>query len=81
MSKHKKARHGTNVSELHCKPSITVLDSNMLSTISAVILFAALGAVFGLAVDGMAADLSAGPLASVINQADRLAVASGRLGE
>lgn len=77
MSKHKKARHGTNVSGLHCKPSITVPDSNMLSTIAAVILFAALGAGFGLAVDGMAADLAAGPLASVINQADRLAVASG----
>ena len=81
MSKHKKTRRGANATGLHTKQPITVPDSNMLSTIAAVILFAALGAVFGLAVDGMAADLSAGPLASVINQADRLAVASGRVGE
>ncbi len=81
MDSQKKARHGTNVSGLHCKSSITVPDSNMLSTIAAVIVFAALGAGFGLAIDGMAADLAAGPLEPVIIQADRLAVASGRAGE
>lgn len=81
MSKHKKPRRGTNATGLHTKQPITVPNSNMLSTIAAVILFAALGAGFGLAVDGMAADLAAGPLPSVINQDDRLAVVGGRVGE
>lgn len=77
MSKHKKPRRGTNATGLHTKQPITVPNSNMLSTIAAVILFAALGAGFGIAVDGMAADLSAGPLELLIIEADRLAVASG----
>lgn len=42
--------------------SISVRNSNMLATIAAVALFAALGAAMGQAVDGMAADLAAGPV-------------------
>jgi hypothetical protein len=34
----------------------------MLATVAAVVLFAALGAAMGQAVDGMAADLTAGPV-------------------
>lgn len=39
------------------------------------------GTMFWSAVFGMAANLATGPLAPVIIQADRLALASGRLGE
>ena len=65
MSNHKKPRSGTNAPGLHCKPSITVRNSNTLMNCLAVFLFAALGAAFGHAVDGMARDLTAGPPAAV----------------
>jgi hypothetical protein len=42
--------------------SISVRNSNTLATTAAVALFAALGAAMGQAVDGMAADLTAGPV-------------------
>ena len=65
MSNHKKPRHAGNVPGLYLRPSITVRNSNTLMNCLAVFLFAALGAAFGHAVDGMARDLTAGPPAAV----------------
>lgn len=65
MDNHKKPQRGTNAPGLHCKSSITVRNSNTLMNCLAVFLFAALGAAFGHAVDGMARDLTAGPPAAV----------------
>ena len=62
MDSHKKPRHGGNVPGSLSGLSISVRNSNMLATVAAVVLFAALGAAMGQAVDGMAADLTAGPV-------------------
>ena len=62
MDAHKKPRHGGNVPGLSFRPSISVLDSNTLITAVAVFWFAMLGAAMGHAIDGMARDLTAGPV-------------------
>ena len=64
MSRHKKPQHAGNVPGLYLS-SITGRHSNTLITAAAVFLFAALGAAMGHAVDGMAADLTAGPTAAI----------------
>ena len=64
MDNHKKPQHAGNVPGLYLS-SITERHSNTLITAAAVFLFAALGAAFGHAIDGMARDLTAGPPAAV----------------
>ena len=61
MQSHKKPPRRGAARGLTHLPSITVQDSNTLLTVATICLFASLGGAFGSAVDGMAADLSAGP--------------------
>ena len=64
MSRHKKPDAGATRRAIYLS-SITERHFNTLINAAAVFLFAALGAAFGHAVDGMAADLTAGPPAAV----------------
>ena len=62
MVTHKKPDAGATRRAIYLS-SITGRHSNTLITAAAVFLFAMLGAAFGHAVDGMARDLTAGPVA------------------
>ena len=62
MDAHKKTRRRGKAPGSISAHSITVRNSNTIATAAAVVLFAALGAAMGLAVDCMAADLASGPV-------------------
>ena len=62
MDAHKKPQRRGKAPGSLSAHSISGRNSNTIATIAAVVLFAALGAAAGHAVDGMAADLAAGPV-------------------
>lgn len=65
MSRHKKPDAGATRRAIYLLSSITGRHFNTLLNAAAVFLFAMLGAAMGHAVDGMAADLTAGPTAAI----------------